>query len=817
MYNADMKRRFRRRSPLPSLDLTTLPVLLAVVLVPAFFNIQSSVSFEPDKAMLVHSLTGVLALAWLALAWQQRSRLREHWQHIPLPLRWLAVSAGAWLLATAFSLDLVSSFWGNHERGLGLLSLLSALLLTVGAYRLVQMGRFILLVDAAILGSLAPALYAILQVLGYDPVIGHSVSFALGQRASSTPGNPLFLADYLLLVLPLTLARLGYKPRPRGQERVLLLLAAFLQLAALVAAGSLTALGAGAAAAAFGLFAQGRLQARRRLTWAGLLILAGGMVALLVSWLFPGLLPARLGQIFAGGSSGGQRLLFWQATAEALRAHPSRLLIGFGADTLPLALPPFLPPTIAHFEVDWAFRIPDRAHTWLLDALSTGGILAVAAELVLWTTALAALIGVSSWRRWALPLLTAGISAIGGSLLFGLGAVPPGLIAGWLAGWLWLLLRSGRDARPVHPWSPAVLAALVGHWVFLSFSFRTHAADVLAWSLLGVAVALAPPAVKGGHAVGDGAQPLLGWLAGAAFAIFGYALSAAWPRALPLWLYGGALLLLPVMLLPAHGSRRTWQRFLIPTLVLLPALLLNRYTGLPAWLAYAWLLGWLLFLLGQAVPLAAAQQRLLLVGAALLLLINLPQFGDIAYKSALLFGPLSPTGRAWQQRALALSPYDHDVALGLASTAAAGDNTGADPRIRQLYQTAIAAQPQAVGPRAAYAEWLRRQAQGDPAITDAALRVFEQVLHMSPHDIESRNRLALLHWQTGDSERAMADLQALLAEDPLYGPTYLNLAQIQLALGQRAAARQTLQAGVEHVPWWPALADALATLPPPAD
>jgi len=826
MYNNTMSR--RRSRPLrsgPSLDFSAIALLLALVILPVYFNIQSSISFEPDKSALYRTLALVALLALLRpnrdFSWRH---VGAAWARLPLGIRWMFGLVLIMVVATLIGVDPVTSFWGNHERGFGLLSLVSGVIMAVAAYRLVRSGQVWLLIDAIIIAAVLPALYGVLQVLGTDPVTGQAVSFALGQRASSTPGNPLFLADFLLLALPLAGARLILAPPPTRAARLGLGMITTLLVLALIATGSLTALGAGMAAGAFGLVAAGRQQGSRRWTGLGLAILAAGLLLLLVSWVAPTLLPARLGEIFASGGSGGQRLLFWQAVVDLFRHEPRWLLTGLGPDTLPLRLPPYLPPTIAHFEVDWAFRIPDRAHTWMLDTLSMGGVLAVLCGLMVWTVVVAPLAAAASsprWRTMLPPLAGAVLGASAGTLVVGLGAAPVGLTAGWLAGLLFLFWQQSPQARAHTNFSltPPLLAALVAHWVFLTFSFRTHASDLLAWALLGGAIALCQPTAPPARPVVSPDTKLMPMLAGAAAAALGFSLSAAWPQALPLWLAGLGLMAGLSWLLAPTAMSRHWGWYLFPSTLLFPAMALNRLAGITAWLAYAWLLVWLLLLLWLLAPRTPGRNRLLLLALPLALALNLPMFGDIAYKSALLTPYDAGARQTLMHRALLLSPFDHNLAAGIVGTEMLSfppDATLTSPpaqRVRQLYTTAMQAQPQAVEPVAAYAEWLRQRALVDPAATPLAFRLFDQALQMSPHDIETRNRLALLRWQSGNVAEAQDDLQRLLRQDPLYGPTYLHLAQVQQAQSDVDAARATLQAGVEHVPWWPTLVQALAGLP----
>lgn len=139
----------------------------------------------------------------------------------------------------------------------------------------------------------------------------------------------------------------------------------------------------------------------------------------------------------------------------------------------------------------------------------------------------------------------------------------------------------------------------------------------------------------------------------------------------------------------------------------------------------------------------------------------------------------------------------------------AGLDSADSQRITALYQRAMSAQPLAPEPVAAYAEWLRQRSQYDLAAIPLAYQFFERTLALSPNDIGARNRLALHRWQNGDVEVAIDELEALLLVDPLYGPTYLNLAAIQHAQGDVLAAQATLETGAARVPWWPDLQQAL--------
>jgi hypothetical protein len=796
---------------------TTGIVLVALAAVPVFFNIQSTTSFEPDKGALLRALAALAGWLWLM---EDRGRRSARWWQQPA---WAALAAvvAVTVLATVTALDPVTAFWGSYERGQGLLAVVAGCILLLCAYRAGRQGQVWWLVDAALIGYALPALYGLLQVAGFDPVAAGTVSFVPGTRAAATAGNPNFLADGLLMGLMLALARIELGPKGGRGQRWGLSVYALVLAAALAATGSRSGLLATLAAVAVLLLARGRQNGRRWVRRAGWAVLALGGLLLLLAWAMPARLPPRLADLFSSGGTGGQRLLFGQGVLAMVAAHPRYLAVGLGPDNLPLGLAPYVPAALAHFEVDWAFRIPDRAHAYALDLLAQFGLPGLFAWTLLWSVVAAALL--PTWPRRgvaiALPLLTA--TALAGAATFVVGptAASLGFAAGWIGGVLLVLLLA--PSVPAAPLTAYLLAALVGHWVMLAFNFPTHMADVLFWPLMGLSLAVRDnPTVRPMPAEGS-------WrLAGLTVAVFGFSLSAAWGRGVWLWLAAWPTLYLLTWLLtpPASDSSRRLVALVWPTLLLAPSFWLNRLGGVAAWFALAWvllgLLGYSLFVVPPASPRRLSPRWPAAMGTAGLMavLLSLPVFGDIALKAAILHPADADYRRLMLARALALSPYDHMVALSLAPTemqalpAAAGRDHPQAQGIEALYRRALMAQPRAYEPLAAYAEWLRQMAARDPrALPDARSRL-DEALARVPQDLQSRNRRALLLAATGDRAAAIAELEATLALDPLYGPTYLHLAELYRQAGDTATARRILERGIAYVPWWEALPAALQGL-----
>ncbi len=190
--------------------------LAALAVLPLFFNVYSARIFDPDKTGLMRSLALVALAALLLKSIVVRSEGESRvdpsscvpalsaWRH---PLVWLALAGAAvHLLSAALSIVPSHSFWGSYHRLQGTLTLLgyTALLLAVldSLRTRTQWDR---VQYAVIVSSVPVALYALLQHLRLDPL---PWNYPTWYRAASSVGNPIFVAAYLVMVVPLTVARL---------------------------------------------------------------------------------------------------------------------------------------------------------------------------------------------------------------------------------------------------------------------------------------------------------------------------------------------------------------------------------------------------------------------------------------------------------------------------------------------------------------------------------------------------------------------------------------------------------------------------------
>lgn len=192
--------------------------LAALVVVPLFFNIHSSRVFEPDKLSLLRSIALVMATAWLirviedwrvvrgeGLPGEPRPSIWERIRETPLVLPTLLLVL-VYLISTAMSVTWKVSLMGSYQRLQGTYTTLSYIviffLLLQGLRTKRQLNRMI---TTAILVSFPIAMYGLVQHFGLDPLPwGGDVT----TRVASNMGNAIFVAAFLIMVVPLTLSRL---------------------------------------------------------------------------------------------------------------------------------------------------------------------------------------------------------------------------------------------------------------------------------------------------------------------------------------------------------------------------------------------------------------------------------------------------------------------------------------------------------------------------------------------------------------------------------------------------------------------------------
>jgi len=202
--------------------------LIGLVVTPLFFNVYSSRVFEPDKIGLLRSIALFMIAAWVAKLIDLRARDRRQAVGTSKSGSWLerllgvpmavptVLLAVVYVCATITSIVPRVSLLGSYQRLQGTYTLLSYLvffcMLLQGLRRREQLQRLITTIIAT---SLAPSLYGLVQHYGIDPLPwGGDVTF----RVASNMGNAIFIGAYLILPVPLTVARLVQLLSSRDDE-----------------------------------------------------------------------------------------------------------------------------------------------------------------------------------------------------------------------------------------------------------------------------------------------------------------------------------------------------------------------------------------------------------------------------------------------------------------------------------------------------------------------------------------------------------------------------------------------------------------------
>jgi len=504
--------------------------LVALVVVPLAYDPHNQNGFTAIKIPLLRAI-GIVAIVALIMEgitsrWNVREVFFREWSWI-LPLGGLLLVGG---ISTLFSLDPWASLYGSPEFLEGIFTWVAAsgilCAVVVGLKRWEQAER---LACVAVLGSVPMALYAMIQRAGLDPMAfaGTMVGDKMVAPVTAFAGQAIFVGGYLVMLVPVSLwlAYTAWKntEHPKWQRvlgAALGCTVCLLQIGGILACekrGPFLALGAV-------LFSACLLVAVRRAlprlavgALAGIIVLVAGLF--LLAHLTQG--GTRLGETpvlkslariapSSAGASDGFRDAVWRASAQIVFSgetftFPSgekdrwvalRPWLGYGLETTPA----LLSPRWMNISGGPDGRIESRLHNVLWDRLQTVGALGLLFTLwlmlIVWQRGVQAMGAVSTRRSL---LCAGGGSVIGaavgyslsgvGFLALGLGF---GLVGGLLIGVLWECWQDGKNSpRPLvssaEALALALIAALIGHAVDMSFVFPTPA-TLLVFSIFSGAV-----------------------------------------------------------------------------------------------------------------------------------------------------------------------------------------------------------------------------------------------------------------------------------------------------------------------------------------
>jgi len=491
--------------------------LAAAIVTPLFFSWYSNRAFEASKVGLLRSITLVMLAAWLSRmleagswklevgSWNPISNIQYLTSRIPLLLPILLLVA-TYILTTITSVVPRISFWGSYERRQGLyvvLCYVAIFFLVLDSLR--SRRQLERLIAVILLTSLPVSLYGIMQHYRVDPLVWIKGG---EHRVESTLGNPIFIGAYLIMVIPLTVwqlvrsFRLIHTQVRRAASSLVLfgycLLLLILQLVCFVFTQS-RGPAIGFVVGAFFFFLLLAVLRGQKKGAIGTLGVTLALLTVLVILNLPQspLTPpkeipfvGRLDEIYRDIIQ--DRSLIWDSAVNMVTDDQIRTLIGYGPETMGLVFYRYMHPDWAAFK--GYVQTADRCHNETLDAWVAGGVIGLAAYLVLFASVFyyglkwLGLIADSRQRNFLI------IACLGGGFLgvlipwlvegsvrwAGVG-IPAGLLLALVIYLLTALFRQSPESKIQNPTSNfqilmiALLSALIAHFVEIQFGIAVTA------------------------------------------------------------------------------------------------------------------------------------------------------------------------------------------------------------------------------------------------------------------------------------------------------------------------------------------------------
>ena len=409
------------RKKIRTIDPLELGWLAIVILVPLAINPWGSNAFELPKAALLQAFALTLGLIALVRMIETRAAI-ERARGV-----WLALAFALTLIfATVFSINPRASIWGDYARAQGLLTRLAALaLFLIVAIFLRTRAQADRLWRALIWTSAPIVIYAFAQTFHLDPLDWRTDAVS---PLVATLGRSNFIGTYLVLILPLTFARMIYSSRK--PVYALLILAQLLCLVLTQSRGAWVAL--------MGVIILGASSygfARDKRVVFAFLIGTIFLIALLVPFSNRLIQLARVDE-----GSTAARLTIWQTTLQLIAARPA---LGYGLETMQFAFAREFPPQLVYYQGK-QFAV-DRAHNVWLDLAMNAGVIGA-----LMFAALIVNLARRAWVRWR-----------------------------------------ARDDRWERTLWLALAGAVAGHLLDLEFTFDVIGTATVFWLILGLSAALA--------------------------------------------------------------------------------------------------------------------------------------------------------------------------------------------------------------------------------------------------------------------------------------------------------------------------------------
>lgn len=169
-------------------------VIILVFLLPLSFIYFTYDIFELPKVVILRFFT-FLVLLFIFLKILKEGKFNLRYTYYDLPIFFTVISL---FISSILSTNLRDSFYGEYLRRMGFINILNIILfyyIIVFFFKETQIKKIII---SILISSFIISLYTILQFLKID-------LFPSGGKIISTFGNPVFLAGFLIMVIPLSL------------------------------------------------------------------------------------------------------------------------------------------------------------------------------------------------------------------------------------------------------------------------------------------------------------------------------------------------------------------------------------------------------------------------------------------------------------------------------------------------------------------------------------------------------------------------------------------------------------------------------------
>ena len=516
-------------------------IMIILGVVPVFFNINAYRSFSLDKTLVLQwigfILLGLILTSYMKLRSIYQKLTTDSTREIVLAV---FVPVGLYMasivISTFFSINYYASLFGSYERMRGALLLISYVVILFAVISIKKSFFIHMLSDVLVVTSLVVSFYGIVQYFGIATVEAALGIMKITDQIFSTIGQYLFLADYLLVTIFVTLYRLvdismrpekDWNTHPARNLAIFssYLFALFVQIGAIFLTQARTAaltLLFTTISILFLSFVSTQIRVKiHKYYTIGISLASLALLAVMIYFYFnrPDFMASiPLIRRFHSIGSLFTRFDIWGASVKALDPRsslrfppdfhndPKKILhhlFGYGPDTQYAVFPQFVPPSLSPSQL-----FIDRSHNEFLDVGIENGVVGLLAYSWLFLGVVYIFLA-SLFRRQRsgiilrAVILVSVIIVIGSSMVvlvdrsfrlvfplmpwFALMGV--NLSAGWL-GYLERRRKEIREGRGTSRWLPLLLgAAIMAHYLTESTSIVTPASGMVFWVVLGMLIA----------------------------------------------------------------------------------------------------------------------------------------------------------------------------------------------------------------------------------------------------------------------------------------------------------------------------------------